>query len=71
MFEDLLEQARVLAKLDTRGKPRQANLRRAVSSLYYALFHFLVERACRAIIGARIYNAGIGMLWPGAFLTAQ
>jgi hypothetical protein len=29
------------------------NLRRAVSSAYYALFHALVDQACRLMIGAR------------------
>jgi uncharacterized protein (UPF0332 family) len=36
----LLEQATMLAILD-KNKPRQANLRRAVSTAYYALFHLL------------------------------
>jgi len=38
MHSDLLQQAESLARLDLRGAPRQANLRRAVSSTYYALF---------------------------------
>src|SRR5579864_146599 len=38
--DHLLEQAQLLANLDTR-RPRQANLRRAVSTAYYALFHLL------------------------------
>jgi uncharacterized protein (UPF0332 family) len=38
--DHLLEQAQFLANLDTR-RPRQANLRRAVSTAYYALFHLL------------------------------
>jgi uncharacterized protein (UPF0332 family) len=37
---DLLVQARHLAFLDKR-RPKQANLRRAVSAAYYALFHLL------------------------------
>jgi len=40
--DDLLEQARHLAKLD-RKRPKQASLRRAVSTAYYALFHLLVS----------------------------
>jgi uncharacterized protein (UPF0332 family) len=36
--------ALVLARLD-RKRPKQANLRRAVSTAYYALFHFLVTAA--------------------------
>jgi hypothetical protein len=40
--QDLLEQARVLAQPTAgRGRPRQANLRRAVSTAYYAVFHLL------------------------------
>lgn len=38
---DLLDQARHLARQDT-GKPKQASLRRAVSTAYYALFHLLI-----------------------------
>ena len=51
MYKDLLEQAVRLAKLDAK-KPKQANLRRAISSAYYALFHLLVDEACRVQIGA-------------------
>lgn len=39
-----LEQAKLLAQLDPR-RPKQANLRRAVSSAYYALFHLLTSEA--------------------------
>jgi len=42
--DDLLEQARHLAKRE-RKKPRQASLRRAISSAYYALFHLLIAEA--------------------------
>ena len=42
--EDLLEQARRLAKREKK-KPRQASLRRAVSTAYYALFHLLIHEA--------------------------
>src|SRR5689334_5589494 len=37
---DLLEQARHLANREPK-RPRQASLRRAVSTAYYALFHLL------------------------------
>ena len=40
----LLEQALLLANLDKK-RPRQANLRRAVSTAYYALFHLLTTAA--------------------------
>ncbi|MBW3599365.1 MAG: hypothetical protein KY475_19110 [Planctomycetes bacterium] len=51
MHDNLLAQARRLARLDP-SRPKQANLRRAVSSAYYAVFHFLADQACRAAIGA-------------------
>jgi hypothetical protein len=44
LAEDLLQQAWYLAKKE-RKTPRQASLRRAVSTAYYALFHFLVDEA--------------------------
>ena len=52
MFDDLLQQAVSLAKLDAK-KPKQANLRRALSSVYYAVFHLLIDEACRIQIGAQ------------------
>ena len=36
-----------------RGKPRQANLRRAVSTVYYALFHCLAEDAANLLVGGQ------------------
>jgi len=42
LAHDLLQQAEHLASLDG-NRPKQANLRRATSSAYYALFHLLVK----------------------------
>jgi len=42
--DDLLEQAYHLAKRE-RKHPKQASLRRAVSTAYYALFHLLIDEA--------------------------
>lgn len=50
LYRQLLGQARRLARQD-RTRPQQANLRRAVSTAYYALFRFLVDRSCRELIG--------------------
>jgi uncharacterized protein (UPF0332 family) len=47
LADDLLEQALHLAQTDP-DPPRQASLRRAVSTAYYALFHLLVEEAVRS-----------------------
>src|SRR5882724_5502829 len=44
--EDLLEQARHLALREPR-RPKQASLRRAVSTAYYALFHLLTSETVR------------------------
>ena len=41
LAEDLRTQAHHLVSLDVR-KPKQANLRRAISTAYYALFHLLL-----------------------------
>ena len=42
--EDLLEQARHLARREKK-RPKQASLRRAVSTAYYSLFHLLIAEA--------------------------
>jgi hypothetical protein len=60
--EQLLEQARHLATRDVAGRPRQGNLRRAVSDAYYALFDFLVDRGCRYLISGRAQEALRGVL---------
>lgn len=40
--QDLLDQARMLSTLDG-SRPRQVNLRRAISAAYYSLFHLLLD----------------------------
>jgi uncharacterized protein (UPF0332 family) len=51
LANDLLTTARQLAQLHQR-RPRQADLRRAVSTAYYALFHGLAETAADRLVGA-------------------
>jgi len=51
LHDDLLEQANHLAKRERR-KPRQASLRRAVSSAYYAMFHLLLWESTGRTFGA-------------------
>jgi uncharacterized protein (UPF0332 family) len=46
LADDLLEQAYHLARRE-RKRPRQASLRPAVSTGYYALFHLLISEATR------------------------
>lgn len=50
MIDDLIEVARRLATMDV-GRPRQASLRRAVSTAYYALFHALCDACVASLIG--------------------
>jgi hypothetical protein len=52
LHHDLLEQARHLAFREP-GKPRQASLRRAVSTAYYSLFHFLLQEATNRLFPAK------------------
>ena len=47
---DLIETARALTELSPR-RPSQANLRRAVSTAYYAMFHCLAGCAANSVIG--------------------
>jgi len=51
LADDLLAQAQTLATLDE-GIPSQANLRRAISSGYYALFHLLIAEAVKRFLPA-------------------
>lgn len=44
----LLEQAERLAS-EGKGRPRQSDLRRAVSTAYYAIFHLLTQECSRRI----------------------
>lgn len=49
LHSDLLAQARHLASKEPQ-RPKQASLRRAASSAYYALFHFLIGKSTRLIV---------------------
>ena len=49
---DLIEAARGLTEL-SRRRPAQANLRRAVSTAYYAMFHRLARVAADSLVGRR------------------
>ena len=53
--DDLIRIARYLASTGTgvnAGRPSQADLRRAVSTTYYALFHALAQHCANTLIGA-------------------
>ena len=50
MGDDLLEVALILAKMEQTASPRQAFLRRAVSTAYYAVFQSLAARCASALV---------------------
>ena len=57
---DLLDQAVQLLSHETK-KPKQASLRRSVSTAYYALFHLLVSESVRTMAPASPKNIGLQM----------
>jgi len=52
LHDDLLDQAEQLATREPK-RPRQASLRRAVSTAYYALFHLLAAEGVQKLVPAR------------------
>ena len=66
MHEDLFSQAEALARLDAL-KPKQVNLRRAVSSAYYAVYHYLVHEVCCVQIGTSHAQASYRNVLARAF----
>lgn len=70
LSSQLLKQARHLATVDPR-RPQQANLRRAVSGAYYALFHFLVDQATRFLIGGSRDRQGLRQVVGRAFTHSE
>ena len=48
---DLISTARHLAKLGGTRRPRQSDLKRAVSTAYYALFHAMCQNCADSFIG--------------------
>lgn len=51
--DHLLEQAEKLVRPPQAGPPRQADVRRAISAAYYAVFHALLTAASDEFVGKR------------------
>src|SRR6516162_9256445 len=68
--EQLLRQAEHLARLD-RYKPSQANLRRAVSASYYAIFHHLSSECAKAVVGTRSAHGSVRHLVSRSFVHSD
>ena len=68
--QDLLQQAWVLLTMDP-TRPKQANLRRAASTAYYALFHALVERSAAMLVGASRPRRGLRRVLSRCYQHAE
>jgi uncharacterized protein (UPF0332 family) len=64
LHNDLIAQARRLAKA-TASRPKQVDLRRAISSAYYACFHALAKSCADSLIGTK--NVGNQAAWAQAY----
>ena len=53
---DFISTAKELVQSDTRGRPRETNLRRAVSTTYYALFHTIATCCADTLVGGPSAN---------------
>jgi len=67
---DLVSQARMLAGYERR-RPRQATVRRAISTAYYGLFHFLIEESTALICGAGQEDQHLRQLASRAFVHVK
>src|SRR5437773_5383463 len=67
---DLVAQARMLASREPR-RPKQATLRRSVSTAYYGLFHFLIEESTALLFGGGQADAAFRHLAARAFVHGK
>jgi uncharacterized protein (UPF0332 family) len=67
--DDLIATARELTGV-AKGKPRQSNLRRAVSTTYYALFHGLA-RSCADLLVGGAGSARSAPAWKQAYRALE
>ena len=70
MHNDLLALAKRLARLEPR-RPKQASLRRSISTAYYALFHYLIDQSCRTTMGAQHAQAPYRHVVGRSFMHAD
>jgi len=76
--DDLLEQAHHLTTREV-GRPKQASLRRGVSTAYYALFHLLIDEAVsqwsverqRSILARTFDHGKMKVICDGVLETAK
>jgi hypothetical protein len=63
--EHLLDQAARLAAAPPNGRPRQADLRRAISATYYAVFHAIVTDLADQLVGRDNRDTPYSLLYRG------
>ena len=67
---DFIATAQDLAGANRRGRPRETNLRRAVSTTYYALFHCLAACCADMVVGGSGSNRSRAA-WRQAYRALQ
>ena len=67
---DLVTQARMLTRCEPR-RPKQATLRRAISTAYYGLFHFLIEESTALLFGTGQVDTAFRQMAARAFIHGK
>ena len=67
---DLIKTARKLTRSSSSRRPRQSDLKRAVSTAYYALFHTLCQNCADCLIGTAGADRS-APAWRQAYRSAQ
>jgi uncharacterized protein (UPF0332 family) len=70
LSSDLLKQAKDLASQDP-NRPKDASIRRAISTAYYALFHFLLDEATEILVGATQADRALRHLLSRCFVHGR
>ncbi len=67
---DLIETALILAHIDDPGRPRQTNLKRALSTAYYSMFHALCLNCADSLVGTTGANRS-QQAWQQAYRSIR
>src|SRR5271169_5876784 len=70
LSSELLKQAGTLANQDLR-RPKDASIRRAISTAYYALFHFFLDEASGILVGTSQNDKPLRHLLSRCFLHGK
>ena len=70
LSSEFLKQAEILANLDV-TRPKEASIRSAISTAYYALFHFLLDEATGILVGTSQNDKPMRHLLSRCFVHAR